>query len=100
VINTARGGIVDQPALEAEVMSGRLRAGLDVLEPDELPAGHPLRDCPDALLTAHSVGSNAGHLRPPPLAVFEQYALDNIRRFAAGEPLRFVMDLERYRRST
>ncbi|MBM4149879.1 MAG: hypothetical protein FJ224_12685, partial [Lentisphaerae bacterium] len=55
VINTARGGIVDQEALFAELASGRLRAGLDVLDPDALPEGHPARCWENCILTCHHV---------------------------------------------
>jgi len=43
IVNAARGAIVDQPALAAELTTGRLRAVLDVTTPDPLPAGDPLR---------------------------------------------------------
>lgn len=103
VVNTARGGVVVQEALLREVGAGRLRAGLDVLEgSDALPAGHPAREYQDLILTAHQV-STAGWPKPDAethLSTLHEVALENIRRFAAGEPLRFAMDAARYRRST
>ncbi len=63
VINVARGGIVDLAALTAQVAAGRLRCALDVTDPDEpLPADHPLRTAPGAVLTPH-VGAGAVTVR-------------------------------------
>lgn len=101
LINTARGAIVDQEALFSELESGRLRAGLDVLDPDRLPPDHPARQWKNVILTAH----NLGKIRslpgaPPALWKFHRYALDNLERFAEGRELRHVIDLVRYDRST
>ena len=101
LVNTARGGIVDQEALFAELASGRLRAALDVLDGDDrLPPDHPARGWPNLILTSHQ----ASHSDWPPdadrLAPLHHVCLENLRRFRAGEPLRFVMDETRYRRST
>lgn len=57
LINTARGEILDQAALEAELVSGRINAILDVAVPDVLPAGHAFYDLPNVLLTPHIAGS-------------------------------------------
>jgi D-3-phosphoglycerate dehydrogenase len=55
VVNTARGGIVDEEALVEALESGRLRgAALDVLTTEPLPADHPLRRVPGLLLTPHA----------------------------------------------
>jgi phosphoglycerate dehydrogenase-like enzyme len=99
IINTARGGIIDQDALFAELKSGRLRAGLDVLEPDRLPPDHPARYWSNVILTAHQVGQGWPG-RSNRIQKYHQYALDNLRRFTNGESLRFIMDVERYHRST
>ena len=54
LINAARGGIVDEAALVAALKEGRLAcAALDVYEEEPLPAGHPLRDCPNLIMTPH-----------------------------------------------
>jgi len=102
VINTARGGIVDQDALFAELRSGRLRAGLDVLEPDALPEDHEARQWSNCLLTAHHIGGDwPTHGKPPEkLQPMHRVCLDNLKRFAQGGPLRFGMDPTRFGRST
>ncbi|WFE29890.1 2-hydroxyacid dehydrogenase [Solwaraspora sp. WMMD791] len=56
LVNVARGGIVDTDALLAELTTGRLRAALDVTEPEPLPAGHPLWTAPGVLITPHVGG--------------------------------------------
>ncbi|BBY29014.1 2-hydroxyacid dehydrogenase [Mycolicibacterium sediminis] len=60
VVNAGRGSAVDPEALLAELVSGRLRAALDVTEPEPLPAGHPLWSAPGLILTPHVAGSTAG----------------------------------------
>jgi phosphoglycerate dehydrogenase-like enzyme len=82
LVNAARGPVVDTDALFAELATGRIRAALDVTEPEPLPAGHPLWDLPNVLLTPHVAGSVRGLL---PRA----YRLvgDQLRRYAAGRPL-------------
>ena len=60
IVNAGRGGAVDTDALLAELRSGRLRAALDVTEPEPLPAGHPLWSAPGLLLTPHVAGSTVG----------------------------------------
>ncbi|WP_369373228.1 hydroxyacid dehydrogenase [Promicromonospora sp. Populi] len=63
LINTARGGLVDTAALTEAVVSGRVRAVLDVTEPEILPADSPLYDHPGVVLTPHVAGSVGGELR-------------------------------------
>ncbi|MQY38593.1 Erythronate-4-phosphate dehydrogenase [Streptomyces sp. RB17] len=62
LINTARGALVDQEALTEELVSGRLRAVLDVTEPEPLPAGSPLYRLPNVFLTPHIAGSLGNEL--------------------------------------
>jgi phosphoglycerate dehydrogenase-like enzyme len=63
LINTARGALVDQDALVRELASGRIRAALDVTEPDPLPAGHPLFALPNVYLTPHLAGAMGTEIR-------------------------------------
>lgn len=102
VINTARGGIIDQDALFRELETGRLRAGLDVLEPDSLPEDHPARRWPNLILTAHRVDHGWPDFNEPPTTLnqMQRICLDNIERFRRGEQPRFLFDRERYLRST
>lgn len=62
LVNAARGPVADTPALVAELTSGRLRAALDVTDPEPLPADHPLWELPNVLLTPHVGGSVRGLL--------------------------------------
>ena len=82
LVNAARGPVARTSALVAELSTGRLRAALDVTDPEPLPADHPLWELPNVLITPHVAGSVRGLL---PRA----YRLvgDQVRRFAAGEPL-------------
>lgn len=80
LVNGARGPVVDTDALLAELTSGRLRAALDVTDPEPLPADHPLWTAPGLFLTPHVAGSCTGSGRRA-YAV----AISEIARFAAGE---------------
>ena len=62
LVNAARGPVVDTDALLAELRTGRLRAVIDVVEPEPLPADHPLWTAPNLLITPHVGGSVPGHL--------------------------------------
>lgn len=79
VVNAGRGGAVHTDALLAELTAGRLRAALDVTDPEPLPAGHPLWSAPGLLLTPHVAGSTAG-AEERAWAV----ARTQIERYAAG----------------
>ncbi len=87
LVNAARGAIVDTDVLLREVGTGRLRAVLDVTDPEPLPADHPLWNAPGVLsITPHLAGdSPAGHARAAALAG-EQFA-----RWCAGEELHNVV---------
>jgi phosphoglycerate dehydrogenase-like enzyme len=106
VINTARGAILDQEALFAELETGRLRAGLDVLDTDGqdwVPENHPARSWPNLILSAHRVASSPWNRRlyeADSLSEAQQIALENLRRFREGETPHHLFDLERYDRST
>ncbi|MGC3992679.1 MAG: NAD(P)-dependent oxidoreductase [Propionicimonas sp.] len=58
VVNVARGGVVDTAALLAELEGGRLRAALDVTDPEPLSPDHPLWHAPRTIITAHQGGNS------------------------------------------
>jgi phosphoglycerate dehydrogenase-like enzyme len=86
LVNAARGPIVDTDALVEALNAGRVRAALDVTEPEPLPDGHPLWSCPNLLLTPHVAGSSP-QFAPRALGI----AADELRRYIAGEPLHNVV---------
>jgi phosphoglycerate dehydrogenase-like enzyme len=73
LVNVARGGVVVTDALVAELASGRLRAALDVVDPEPLPAGHPLWSQDGLLLTPH-VGGASSAFQPRALALLRDLA--------------------------
>ena len=83
LINTARGSLVDTEALIEECRSGRLRAVLDVTEPEPLPAASPLYDLPNVELTPHIAGSMHAETHR-----MTESILDEIGRYLRAEPLR------------
>jgi len=86
LVNAARGPIVDTDALVAALEAGRIRAALDVTEPEPLPEGHPLWSCPNVLITPH-IGASTPQFSPRALGV----AADELRRYMNGEPLENVV---------
>ncbi len=88
LVNAARGPVVDTDALVAELQAGRLRAALDVTDPEPLPAEHPLWSAPGLLLTPHVGGSVPGGRRRAFAIAAEQLAA-----FARGDdPPNLVAD--------
>ncbi|MCI1211340.1 MULTISPECIES: D-2-hydroxyacid dehydrogenase [Bifidobacterium] len=84
VINAGRGDAIDPKALLHVLRDGGIRgAGLDVTEPEPLPADDPLWDEPHCLVTPHVAGGN--HLAQTSEAIIA-IALENVRRYASGEP--------------
>lgn len=81
LVNAARGVVVDTDALLAELTAGRLRAALDVTDPEPLPPGHPLWSAPGLLLTPHVAGTVPQAAERGVRAVTDQ-----LRRLLAGEP--------------
>ncbi len=86
VVNVARGPIIDTDALLAECASGRLRAAIDVTDPEPLPVDHPLWTTPGVTITPH-VGGWSDAFGPRADALIGS----QLRRWAAGEPLRNVL---------
>jgi phosphoglycerate dehydrogenase-like enzyme len=86
LVNAARGPIVDTDALVEALQSGRIRAALDVTDPEPLPEGHPLWSCPNLLLTPH-VGGSSPQFAPRSLRI----AAGELRRYINGEPLHNVV---------
>ena len=86
VANVARGPIIDTDALLAELTAGRLKAFLDVTEPEPLPAGHPLWSAPNLVLTPHIGGGTHGWQQRGFALVRAQ-----LDRYLAGEPLENVV---------
>ncbi|OEV04421.1 dihydrofolate reductase [Streptomyces nanshensis] len=82
VVNVGRGRTLDTGALLEEVRGGRLRAALDVTDPEPLPGDHALRRQPGVLITPHVAGGSAT-FRPRA----ERLVVEQVRRYAAGEPL-------------
>jgi phosphoglycerate dehydrogenase-like enzyme len=86
LVNVARGPVVDTDALLAELHSGRIRAAVDVTDPEPPPADHPLWTAPGLLMSPH-VGGSSSAFRPR----VERVILAQIQRFAAGERLEYVV---------
>ncbi len=91
LVNAARGPIVDTDALLKELTEGRLRAALDVTDPEPLPDGHPLWAAKGLLLTPHVAGATTDAMQRA-LAV----AKDQLARYAAGQPLRDIVGPQGY----
>ncbi len=88
LINIGRGAIVVLDDLVAALRAGALAgAALDVFEVEPLPAEHPLWDFPNVIITPHTAGYSTA-IAGRHLATL----VDNVRRFATGEPLRNVVD--------
>lgn len=88
VVNVARGGVVDEDALVAALGENRLRgAGLDVFRREPLPAHSPLWALPNVLVLPHVSGASHGFWRRQADLIIE-----NLRRYAAGEPLLNTVD--------
>lgn len=90
VVNVARGPVVDTDALMAELNSGRLRAALDVTDPEPLPKDHPLWDCPNLIVTPH-VGGDSTAMLPRMVALIQR----QISRLLANESPENLIDLTR-----
>jgi D-3-phosphoglycerate dehydrogenase len=86
LINTARGAIVDEPALVEALAAGRIAgAGLDVFAVEPLPAAHALTKLDPVVLSPHSAG-----VTPEALEAGLALALENVERYLAGQPQNVV----------
>lgn len=86
IINTSRGPIIDEAALLAALREGRIAgAGLDVYDQEPLPADHPLRHEPRALLTPH-----LGYWTRDNLTGWYQGMADAVAAWASGAPIRVL----------
>jgi phosphoglycerate dehydrogenase-like enzyme len=92
LINVGRGVIVDLADLTAALQAGEIAgAGLDVFEIEPLPPGHPLWKMENVILTPHTAAASP---RVPERHL--ETLLDNLRRFVTGQPLRNVVDKQRW----
>jgi phosphoglycerate dehydrogenase-like enzyme len=86
LVNAARGPVVKTDALLAALESGRIRAAIDVTDPEPLPEGHPLWTAPNLLITPHVAASSPMFL---PRAI--AFAAEQLARYVKGEPLRNIV---------
>jgi len=82
LVNVSRGGVVDTDALLLELQGGRLRAALDVTDPEPLPEDHPLWTAPGVLISPH-VGGNSSAFLPRAARLVRM----QVAKFIAGEPV-------------
>ncbi len=87
LVNASRGPVVDTDALLQALEETRIRAAVDVTDPEPLPPGHPLWKAPNLLITPHIAGASAQYLKRALKLASEQ-----AQRFARGEPLINVVD--------
>jgi phosphoglycerate dehydrogenase-like enzyme len=86
LVNTSRGPIVDEAALVRALRDGTIAgAGLDVFEPEPLPADHPFRSLPNIVITPH-----LGYVTEETYRVFYGHALEDVQAFLRGAPVRVL----------
>ncbi|MFZ0392804.1 MAG: NAD(P)-dependent oxidoreductase [Terracidiphilus sp.] len=88
LVNSARGAIVQTDALVNALNQGKIRAALDVTEPEPLPPEHPLWRCPNLLITPHVAGSS-----PQFAERAFKVAAAELRRYLNGEPFHNAVQL-------
>ena len=93
VVNTARSAVIDMDALSAELVAGRLRAGLDVFDVEPLPETSPLHGLDNVVLTPHVAGGTVEARRAQGSAV-----VDAVEAFFDGRPVRDEVTSEIYDR--
>jgi phosphoglycerate dehydrogenase-like enzyme len=90
VINVSRGALIDTDALVAALQSGKVAgAGLDVTDPEPLPADHVLWQMPNVTITPHVAG-HSDRVLERRLQLFRE----NIERYVKGLPLKNVVDMK------
>jgi phosphoglycerate dehydrogenase-like enzyme len=86
LVNTSRGPIVDEAALIHALESGTIAgAGLDVFEPEPLPADHPFLRLPNTVITPH-----LGYVTEETYRIFFNQAVEDIKAFFDGKPVRVL----------
>jgi phosphoglycerate dehydrogenase-like enzyme len=86
LINVARGQVVDTDALVAELNKGRIRAALDVTDPEPLPADHPLWRAPNVMITPHVGGDSEAFEKRG-----KRFIEAQLQRIAAGiDPINII----------
>jgi phosphoglycerate dehydrogenase-like enzyme len=85
LVNTSRGPLVDEAALVEKLENGKLIAALDVYAQEPLPADHPLRSQPNAILTPH-----LGYCTREVYSQFYGDSIENVLAFLDGKPIRVL----------
>jgi phosphoglycerate dehydrogenase-like enzyme len=86
LVNTSRGPIVDEAALVAALRARTIAgAGLDVYDEEPLPLDHPLRSLPNTVITPH-----LGYVTEETYRIFYGHALEDVKAWLAGQPVRVV----------
>lgn len=86
LVNTSRGGLVDEPALVEALRSNQIRgAALDVYQHEPLPPGNPLTSLPNTLLTPH-----LGYVTQTVMSIFYRDIVEDIAAYCTGSPLRLL----------
>ncbi|WP_427870285.1 2-hydroxyacid dehydrogenase [Leucobacter luti] len=85
LVNVARGPVVDTDALVAELQTGRIRAALDVTDPEPLPQDHPLWETPNTLISPHVGGDSSAML--PRMSALIRRQIEHLKRGESPENL-------------
>ena len=91
LVNASRGPVVHTDALLQALNEHRIRAAVDVTDPEPLPDGHPLWSAPNLLITPHLAG-----LTPEAINRAFRLASAQVRRFVEGKPLENVVGEQGY----
>ncbi|TWS19245.1 D-2-hydroxyacid dehydrogenase family protein [Tsukamurella asaccharolytica] len=85
LVNTSRAGVLDTPAAADAARRGDIRLALDVFDVEPLPAGDPIRDLPNSVLTGH-----VGYVTEQQYRLFYADAAEDVRAYLAGDPIRVM----------